>query len=666
MDGFVDDEEKKKAEWARQQGIDEAEIQRLTLRDRAVKEAAPKRKGNMLTDAIPLVGGVLGGIAGAPLGGVGAIGGGAVGSAAGEYLRQKLVGEDTDLTKVGMEGALGLGGGVVGKVGGKLLSPVAKSIGGLAQGTGKNIAAKTLQAAFNVTPTVGERFQAVSTAKEMLKHPIPMTPGGFKKFVDSVTGRDGAMSEMVSAAIERTKGGVNIVMPVEAAANALEVGGALDGKAAQAVVSQIRRMMPTQGGKIGTVRASQAFDAVQKLEKTGFNLLKKADKFGEGNAAVYKDKGTAFLDAADTLMSDIERVVDAEGAFAISKTPERLGRLQSISSDLFRQAGNAQSLRDLRAIQRPFVNASKLMQSGMNRQEGTMGGRLGTGGAAAITGSLGFAAGGLPGAIGGALMAPAVEAVADTARFPVLSAMAKGASKLSSMSLPAPGKVASAVGGQVGARAMLGSSPEDTQAFSGADDVVSPQLGATPGQTQMGGITREQVMKAMQLDLAATGGKNFDKIEKMYKFSNPQADLPAAALTKVASLQTANNLVDEIGSALDDMGLANNPTQRISGSWRNFAGSIGFDSDASSYNAFREAAATTLAKALGNSGNLTEQEQQRALNNIPKITDTYAEAQKKLKRLKSIIKQSQVDIQSLSKYNVSGGSVPATPDELTF
>lgn len=107
--------------------------------------AAPTDRGFRLTDLLPIAGSIVGGVAGTPFGGpVGSIGGAAAGGAGGEWLRQKLEGED-DLGKVATEGGLGLLGGVGGKVLGKAASLVGKRVLGASEGVSSALKQGTRQ-----------------------------------------------------------------------------------------------------------------------------------------------------------------------------------------------------------------------------------------------------------------------------------------------------------------------------------------------------------------------------------------------------------------------------------------------------------------------------------------------------------------------------------------
>jgi hypothetical protein len=109
--------------------LTEEELATFT-RQLGVQEAQGERAASWM----PTIGGTLGSIAGGVTAGVpGAIAGGTAGSAGGEYLRQQITGEETDLTKVAQEGALGAigegAGQVIGRVAPTVISGVKAGLG---------------------------------------------------------------------------------------------------------------------------------------------------------------------------------------------------------------------------------------------------------------------------------------------------------------------------------------------------------------------------------------------------------------------------------------------------------------------------------------------------------------------------------------------------------
>ena len=191
------EEIQRRQNYARQLGWSEDEIQKATFVEMAktkqdqsptVKTVKKSRKGNILTDLIPVAGGVAGGLLGSVVAtpGAGTIIGGAAGSAAGEALRQKIVGEDTNYGKIALEGGLGLAGGVAGKVIGKGARFAGKVAGraipkglGLATGTSSEIigravsrpeqVAKVMRGETPIMPIVQESRKALKSLIDISK-----------------------------------------------------------------------------------------------------------------------------------------------------------------------------------------------------------------------------------------------------------------------------------------------------------------------------------------------------------------------------------------------------------------------------------------------------------------------------------------------------------------
>lgn len=106
---------------ARQAGYSDAEISQYVSK---LEPSQPKTgQGGFLTNLLPTAGGVVGGVVGSLGGPLGTAAGGAAGSGFGEFLRQKLSGEEVDLGTIGRETAFGAIPGA-----GKLIGTVAKGV----------------------------------------------------------------------------------------------------------------------------------------------------------------------------------------------------------------------------------------------------------------------------------------------------------------------------------------------------------------------------------------------------------------------------------------------------------------------------------------------------------------------------------------------------------
>lgn len=131
----------------------------LTNVPQATPQQSQQPKGNFIENALPTIGSVVGGIAGAALPGLGEtglgeVGGAAAGSALGEGAKELLEGQPLSAGNIATQGVLGGVGGAVGKgvgyVGGKILSKAGQAL----TTAGANTVTRAGELAGNVTPKV--------------------------------------------------------------------------------------------------------------------------------------------------------------------------------------------------------------------------------------------------------------------------------------------------------------------------------------------------------------------------------------------------------------------------------------------------------------------------------------------------------------------------------
>lgn len=139
-----------------------------------------KAQEERAADWVPTIGGTVGAIAGGTVAGVpGAIAGGTAGSAGGEYLRQQLTGEETNLTKVAQEGALGAVGEGAGQVLGKV---VPSFVRGVKSGLGLE------KQAPNELFSLAERQAAQQTAQKVgASIPASRVGGNFSQLLEGLS-----------------------------------------------------------------------------------------------------------------------------------------------------------------------------------------------------------------------------------------------------------------------------------------------------------------------------------------------------------------------------------------------------------------------------------------------------------------------------------------------
>lgn len=193
----------------------------------------------------------------------------------------------------------------------------------------------------------------------------------------------------------------------------------------------------------------------------------------------------------------------------------------------------------------------------------------------------------------------------------------------------------------------------DIEALFGAD-ALQPQQPTTLAGTLSDPAIIQQLM--MQ-DLATTGGENITALKTILEIGQMTAgtggaELSAAQQKSLSQFQSAEAVLDELMSNFQAAGGAQG---RVGGTLASALGTIGFNDEVSVFNQRREAAMSLLARALGEVGVLTDQDIQRALGNIPKITDNPGEAAAKIQSIKNLL----ADLQGIAMSNPTATSNPA-------
>lgn len=200
---------------------------------------------------------------------------------------------------------------------------------------------------------------------------------------------------------------------------------------------------------------------------------------------------------------------------------------------------------------------------------------------------------------------------------------------------------------QAGVRAgadILGLRNQPTEAVDVMSDPteMSSMPGAMNGADVLGGPTeptsiysRESAAKDIQNDLQATGGANMDKYLKLFEFLNPEggAGGKTDTNTKKALAQSANaeNTLSQLEGMLQSAGGAGGP---VGGNIASFFGGIGMNNDAKAYNDLVNGSVTQIAKALGETGAMSDSDRKAYMNLLPKVTDTPEVAAVKFQALR--------------------------------
>ena len=174
--------------------------------------------------------------------------------------------------------------------------------------------------------------------------------------------------------------------------------------------------------------------------------------------------------------------------------------------------------------------------------------------------------------------------------------------------------------------------------------------------TDAGTSRLDQITRAMDLALAAGDLDSYSKLASLYQTAykiyapvaetaNPASSLNATQQGNLAKLESAGTAINQLEQLYNQAGGAQG---RLGGSLAQFGGALGINSGASAYENAARGLINQIAAAVGKTDSLnTEGEVQRALDLVPKITDTPEEAQAKLQSLRSMLNANKQTYQSI-------------------
>lgn len=175
-----------------------------------------------------------------------------------------------------------------------------------------------------------------------------------------------------------------------------------------------------------------------------------------------------------------------------------------------------------------------------------------------------------------------------------------------------------------------------------------------PGQEQL-----DRIANALQMALNAGDLDAYSQLLDLYKQANSiygagtatsgASGLNATQQNNLAKLEAAGTAIDQLEALYNQAGGGQG---RIGGKLTELGATLGLNSEASAYNSAARGLINQIAAAVGKTDSLnTEGEVQRALDLVPKITDTPQEAQVKLESLRNMLNANKQTYQNI--YGVS-------------
>lgn len=619
--------------------------------------------GATIGSVVPGIGTVIGGLIGAGLGG---LGGGFGGSA----LEQRVRDDEVDWGQAAREGAI----------------EGAFSLGPLRAGKAVIGGAKALRAGQAVLPAAGEAAlksllkkgtQGAATKSYLQAFDIPNRESLVKRLQPDKTAQE-LMNYRIGGSldnIQQRSQGVLDILGRTVTDTASAVGGDIRTGDIVGIANRSLRTIPVperqkaallnQVSDIGAdglipdrISPIDALERARGLKNTGYQYI------AEGTSKINPKRdvaelGRAYLLVADELEDSLYKAVDNRGLLEQFKTPERITELNNLARGLGDKLAGAKNLQEVRSLMRPFVSANDMAQITTARGATATGtGIMDNLGARGAGGAIGFGLGGPIGAAAGFLGAPLLRAAGETVQSPIATAAGRTLSRVAGR------EAGERAGRQVGSmtvprgiapRALAGSAVNTavTTAQSQSQPQQPPQSleDALLQQSEVGqfdqdssglsGMSQQEpfdLRATLLQDLQQTGGKNIDDIAKTYQLLGgklPGDDDPQlTAQQRNSSIQymNAENLINNLESEFANAGGARG---RIGGAIGNLAGRAGIDSNVAAYNDLRNAATASIARALGETGNMSDSDIRRAVAAIPSITDTPQQAARKLAFLRT-------------------------------
>lgn len=524
-----------------------------------------------------------------------------------------------------------------------------EAIKNLGQGT-KNLGDKTIQSQYNLPRSVAKSNDVRGTVSKLADYGISNIDD-IESVSPKVTGSNGAITKIQREVLGKTKESIDLAgvmdMADELASDPLIPKGQ-DSKFVNFVKKAIGKSLGKSGGAADMTNAGafEAFEAAQALEKQAY-------AFGGRNIQLTPNEQalkSAYLQIASEIKTRLYEKTDNVAIQEIIKqNPKLIQQLYDISPELANDVFNSKTISELRSVAAPFVRGgimTDVTNAGADLSVANWGGSV-KGVGKMIQNPLNLAA--VP------LSSNTVNAGAGQFLHNAGEVMSQ------TPTLNAAGPVGSWFSGQASGRMFTSPSPNQTNTvenqsqynngspdnYQNGDYGQSQTNQNTSNQVQsITGFTPQQLGQAYTKALMAGDSKAASQIKQMYDMETSYQkqqksdELSATVKTKIAAVKTAENILDEIGTKADSLNLGNQGLfSRAGGVINKYKAEAGMAPEVYNYNNYIQQVKVALAKAMGQVGNMSAQEQQAAvalIENAPYMTKN--EFQQGLIDLKNIFK----------------------------
>lgn len=468
-----------------------------------------------------------------------------------------------------------------------------ESILSKAQAVGKGqkvspLATNIYQSAFNIPRKnyAFERLTPSETASEMVRYGIKGNTDQVLQATEKVTGRNGILSNVVNNAIADVGGETNISR-VHTLIRESKGGiySALPDTKIDELSLRLRKL--GQGKKIDNIETSKLLDFTRTLEKEATQHRLAATR---GDTAAGELSNLKFS-VADEIESLLDKAVKGKRILEAYKSPKIIEELKKVSPILAKEFQKAESIGELRALQKPFVRMNKILDLVANEPSGLsqkyLGGsiltkipalgqtlEMGAKGVAApistgLASLINYPAIKAPSSLVGAIVSGGVRAGVKTAKSPLSYILGRQLVPTADEQTQygQPQTYQEQEGQDIQRQFDQGVSPPATTI---PQDVKQEQLSPqgqwrwdeekkdwVPNTAQAGMPSREQLEQAMYQDLQTTGGKRISELKTLYDVLFPKAKIDAKAeLKRTAGIdvieqveKTPDNIKNQTGTA---------------------------------------------------------------------------------------------------------------------
>lgn len=294
--------------------------------------------------------------------------------------------------------------------GGKVVNATKNTVGKVAKVTKTgtllpDIGVNAFASNFTIPSKLAGRIKIDDVAKTMIENGHTGDLNKLSEISQQVTGQNGIFPKLNRDALALVKDPIPFDGAISTGSKLLDNIPELSTKQIAGHKRIIRDLIKPTGDKPGQTDAFSTFDAIQELEKRGYQYKNSSTKLSPN--LMNEKIGDAYIQAADELKTLIDNNQSANSTIDALKTPENIAQIEAISPKLAEQFINAKSMKDLRKIQSPYVRlkqAIDLTQEASNTPFSQMGDKVARGIGMGVGGAVGFPVGGPVGSMAGAAM----------------------------------------------------------------------------------------------------------------------------------------------------------------------------------------------------------------------------------------------------------------------